>query len=191
MNKAFTIIELLVVIGIIAILAVMLLVAINPAEAQRRARDSQRLKDVATLQSIVESYINNGNTPSGCTTSAPCYSSSIAGLGSQPCSANWMGFNSCTSGATVPVEPLNGATFDCVNGLNTTTTNCVMRYRLIFSGSNYEISAMLESKTNSGKAINDGGTALNANSVYQIYSQNALTTDSFTVAGGGVGGVAN
>jgi hypothetical protein len=43
---------------------------------------------------------------------------------------------------------------------------------------------MLESKTNGGKVVNDGGTATNANSLYQIFSQNELTTNLFTVAGG-------
>ena len=66
-----------------------------------------------------------------------------------------------------------------------------MRYRLIFNGTNYEISTMLESSVNSGKLGNDGGVATNSNALYQIYSQGELTTNAFTVAGGGVGGAAN
>lgn len=191
MNKAFTIIELLVVIGIIAILAVMLLVAINPAEGQRRARDTQRLKDMNTLQSLIEQYINAGNTPSGCLASAPCYSTSIAGQGAQPCSANWIGQNFCNSAATVPVDPMNGQDVACKNSTGTSLTGCIMRYRIIFNGANYEISTMLESSVNSGKLGNDGGVATNSNALYQIYSLGELTTNAFTVAGGGVGGAAN
>lgn len=162
----------------------MLLVALNPTEAQRRSRDTQRLKDVTVMQSLVEGYILNGNAPSGCSASAPCYSSSIAGLGPQPCGTNWMGINVCSNSATVPVDPLNGAATTCITSETTTANGCVMRYRLIFAGSNYELSTMLESRTNGGKVVNDGGTATNANSLYQVYSQNELTTNLFTVAGG-------
>ncbi|OGY15414.1 MAG: hypothetical protein A3I52_01760, partial [Candidatus Blackburnbacteria bacterium RIFCSPLOWO2_02_FULL_40_10] len=58
-SKGFTLIELLVVIGIIGTLGAVALVAINPAEAQRKARDTQRIKDMATLQSVVEQYLND------------------------------------------------------------------------------------------------------------------------------------
>lgn len=183
-TTAFTILEILIVIGIIAVLAVMLLMALNPTEAQRRSRDTQRLKDTTTLQSLVEQHILNGNTPSGCPASAPCYSSSIPGLGPQSCSSNWMGINFCQNAPTVPTDPMNGTAVTCLNSATTTTNGCVMRYRLIFAGSNYEISTMLESKTNGGKVVNDGGIATNANSLYQIYSQGELTTNLFTVAGG-------
>jgi type II secretory pathway pseudopilin PulG len=183
-TTAFTILEILVVIGIIAILAVMLLVALNPTEAQRRSRDTQRLKDITTLQSLVEQHLLNGNAPTGCAASAPCYSSSIPGLGPQSCSTNWMGLNFCTNAPTVPTDPLNGTAVTCLDSETTTTDGCVMRYRLIFAGSNYELSTMLESKTNGGKVVNDGGTSTNANSLYQIFSQGELTTNLFTVAGG-------
>lgn len=183
MKNAFTILELLVVIGIIAVLAILLLVALNPSEVQKRARDTQRLKDMTALQSYVEQYLNSDNTPTGCGATTPCYSSSIAGFGPQPCATNWMGINVCNSAATVPTDPLNGTTVNCINGSQTIVTGCSMRYRLIFSGSNYEISTMLESKINSGKIANDGGVATHANKLYQIYSLNELTTNQFNVAG--------
>ena len=55
-SRGFTLIELLVVIAIIAILAVVVVLTLNPAEMMREARDSNRLSDLATLQSAINLY---------------------------------------------------------------------------------------------------------------------------------------
>ena len=56
-QKGFTLVEILIVVSLIAILAVVALITINPAEAQRRARDTQRIKDLSSIQSIIEQYL--------------------------------------------------------------------------------------------------------------------------------------
>ncbi|OGG47610.1 hypothetical protein A2761_00075 [Candidatus Kaiserbacteria bacterium RIFCSPHIGHO2_01_FULL_51_33] len=59
-KKGFTLIEILVVIGIIAILAAVVLVAINPARQFAQARDSQRNSNLnAVLNAIGQRMSDN------------------------------------------------------------------------------------------------------------------------------------
>lgn len=61
-TSGFTIVELLIVIVVIAILAAITIVAYNGI--QGRARDSQRLSDMKTIQKALEIYkTNNGIYP--------------------------------------------------------------------------------------------------------------------------------
>ncbi len=53
LSKGFTLIEILVVIGILAILATLVLVAVNPAKQFKTARDTKRAADVATILSAI------------------------------------------------------------------------------------------------------------------------------------------
>ncbi len=72
MKKGFTLIEILLVIGLIAILASIVIVAINPARQYQQARDANRWADVNTILNAVHQYSvdNNGTLPSGITGSA-------------------------------------------------------------------------------------------------------------------------
>jgi len=64
-NIGFTLIELIVVIGIIAALAVAVFVSLNPVKRLADARDSHRATDVENILDAVHSYIidNKGSLP--------------------------------------------------------------------------------------------------------------------------------
>ena len=67
-SKGFTLIEILVVIGIIAILAGVVIVALNPARQFAQARDTQRWSNINTILNAVgqRSADNKGIFETGC-----------------------------------------------------------------------------------------------------------------------------
>lgn len=152
--KGFTLIELLIVIGILGVLAVTVLLTLNPAESQRKSRDIARLKDVATLQAIVDQYINDNPTAlwnnSGTVTSSS----------SRTCdSTGWLGIDACGYIQQLPIDPNQNTTRQVVSGSSTTSVN--MNYRVVKSNGTYIICARQESKSNASKVTTDGGTAAN------------------------------
>jgi type IV pilus assembly protein PilA len=73
-QSGFTLIEILVVIGIIAILAVIVLIAINPGRQFAQSRNTQRTSNVnAILNAVGQRMADNKGvfTGTGCTTDVP------------------------------------------------------------------------------------------------------------------------
>lgn len=62
-KKGFTLLELLIVIGILVILSAIVIFVLNPAETLRKSRDSQRIADLATVKSALGLYLTLNLTP--------------------------------------------------------------------------------------------------------------------------------
>lgn len=69
-NKGFTLLEILLVVGLIAILAGIVILAINPSKQLAETRNSERRVDVNTVLNAVYQYAidNNGTIPAAITT---------------------------------------------------------------------------------------------------------------------------
>jgi prepilin-type N-terminal cleavage/methylation domain-containing protein len=65
-QKGFTLIEVLVVVGIITILLAITLIALNPAQNFASARNTQRSSDVSAILNAIYQYqaANSGSLPS-------------------------------------------------------------------------------------------------------------------------------
>lgn len=62
-EKGFTLLELLIVVGIIAILSVALILVLNPAETLKKSRDAQRISDLSTLKTAIGLYMTSVSSP--------------------------------------------------------------------------------------------------------------------------------
>lgn len=183
-RKAFTLIELLIVIAIIGVLAVTVIMTLNPGEAQKKSRDVQRVKDATTLQAAIEQLIDSGvaiptvdNSLGDVTgTATQIGAMSTDATGATDCNASWFGagVDVCAFVNKVPIDPSNGLTRAASNGTSATATvPTQLFYRAIVATATgtYEIGVRQESATNWTKMRQDGGED---NDWYEVFSNNAL-----------------
>ena len=83
-TKGFTLIELIIVIGIIAVLGTVSVLALNPAQLFAQARDTTRISDLGTLQNAINLYVSDAATPDmdgtgGAFTCGTNFGASVAG----------------------------------------------------------------------------------------------------------------
>lgn len=164
-QKGFTLVEILIVVSLIAILAVVALITINPAEAQRRARDTQRIKDITTLQSIIEQYLSD-NASSFATTNT-----TSSGKTNNCGTSGWIGVDLCAYANTLPIDPSNRSSVVASTAAGGTTTAAAVYELIISTDGQYRICARLESKANVAKLTTDGSS----NDYFEVFSYTGVT----------------
>ncbi|HVM76754.1 MAG TPA: prepilin-type N-terminal cleavage/methylation domain-containing protein [Candidatus Paceibacterota bacterium] len=165
-KRAFTLIELLLVVAILAILSVVLILTLNPAELLRQGRDSSRLSDMDTIAHAVAisqtDALSLGHTgvvyvsvPDA--SLAPGATSTCANLGLTPLPSGWT--YQCVSTQSlrkidgtgwIPItltkisiggSPLSAWPIDPVN-----QTSTGEYYAYVTDGTHYEVTANFESQ---------------------------------------------
>ena len=124
-NKGFTLIEILVVIGIIAILAAVVVIAINPARQFAQARNSQRTSNVNTILNGIGQNMADNKGVLMCGGSAYYFPTGTTTIGTSgkdlaPCLVPTY----IASG--IPQDPIGGAVTDTGYRISTSTTGSVM-----------------------------------------------------------------
>ena len=175
-KKGFTLLELLIVIGILAILTTVVVLVINPVEYLREARDSSRLSDITTLSTALNHYQLTGASFGAENVnyiSLPSASSTCGDLGLPLLQPGWsyhcatqenyrntngtgwipFDFSSVPGGSIIgslPIDPIN-------------TTSSGLYYSFGVVNSKYEVWAQnLESTKFISKATDDGGISATA-----------------------------
>lgn len=172
-RTSFTLIELLIVIGIVAILGVTVVLTINPAELLRQARDARRLSEVFELSKLtnlfqIDNIGANLGDPKKIYVSVPDTAATCTNLNLPPppsgytynCvtslnlrkvdGSGWipLDFTSLSTGSgfsSLPVDPIN-------------SPNSSLYYVYVPSTTGYVITSVLESeKYTEASAQNDGG----------------------------------
>lgn len=124
-SRGFTLIEILVVIGLVAILASVVLIAINPARQFAQARNSQRIANVNALLNAVGNRVaeNRGLFTSGsCWQPLPATSTnmSTSEYDIRPCLVP-------TYISELPMDPITGfntcTSLECSGGTETYDTH--------------------------------------------------------------------
>ncbi len=172
-KRGFTLLELLIVIGILAVLAGVMIFILNPAETLRKARDSQRLSDLATLKSALGIYMSSAASPQidgtsgtandkclgGGGTKTIYWSNATSGANTSTTNSGFDAFSVSTSGVItgsgwVPVNlsslsggsPISAMPIDPSNTTSSVaTSSLVYRYACRKSPLGFEINSQLES----------------------------------------------
>jgi len=157
-TRAFTQVELLIVIAIMTLLITTIYVILHPHLLKRRARDNKRLSDLSTIERVInEYYIDTGSYPDFVNTTRISTALPTDCTGPIDNSAGgWICENLAVYTSRMPVDPINDATY---------------HYTYRHDGSVYEINAVFEYYFNYSDNTYDNGDDDN---VYEIGSDLTL-----------------
>lgn len=191
MKKGFTLLELLIVIGILAILAATTVLVLNPAELLKQARDSQRVSDLATLNSALGLYLTSVSSPvlglnSGADCPTDCYTITNTGTPAANCGGrhNVNRINTYDADRTVDGTGWLPVAFTGISGgsplsvlpTDPTVNSATLFYSYACDQTNltYELDTVFESVKYLTDMDLDGKDGGNATSTYEIGTDPAL-----------------
>ncbi len=168
MKKGFTLVELLVVIGILAVLTAAVVVVLNPAELLKQSRDAQRLSDFDALRSAISLYLSTASNPAFTNGARTMVGSTCQTL-TMTCASNTITKVDGTGWVAVNFNELTGVGLSSpLAALPTDPTNSGSYYYAgAFDSVNkyYELDSVLESSKYSGRMSTDGGSST---STYEV-----------------------
>ncbi|OGM92103.1 hypothetical protein A2935_02040 [Candidatus Wolfebacteria bacterium RIFCSPLOWO2_01_FULL_47_17b] len=180
-KNSFTLIELLIVIGILAILTAAVVILLNPAEMLKKGRDGTRMQDIASLDttiSLLETQVSNLDLGIAQTLYISIPDPSLSGSSTSTCSS--LGLPTLPSGYTyhcvsqdnlrnvdgtgwLPVDFTQSGITSLpalpIDPTNSTSTGLFYRY---IPGGSYHLEALLESNSYLATAQSDGGSSPSA-----------------------------
>lgn len=107
--QGFTLIEILVVIGIIAILAAVVVIAINPGRQFAQARNSQRVSNLNTiLNGMGQNIADNKGILTGC----PAIGAASSTIGTAAANVDLSGCLATYVPGGIPLDPSGGTDAD-------------------------------------------------------------------------------
>jgi type II secretory pathway pseudopilin PulG len=171
-EDSFTLVELLVVIGILAILTAAVVIVLNPAELLKQSRDSKRTTDLANLNNAIKLLLTQNpdvNLGSASTvymsladSSSTCGSYALPALPSgwkYQCATS-ANYQKADGSGWLPVSFAAAGAVAALPSLPVDPQNTVQNYYSYVSGGSWQLSTVFESSKYAAKEASDGGANL-------------------------------